>query len=66
MLLEFINMEEEARLQHGHIENDIVDQELGWIPDTDTDYTWDTKYFRTIDLYWHMKSLLGQALFERD
>jgi len=33
-----------------------------WIPDTGSSLSRETTYTRTIDLYWHMKSLLGKVM----
>jgi hypothetical protein len=37
----------------------------GWIPDTCLTRTRDTKYYRIINLYWHIKDLLGSAITEK-
>lgn len=49
------------------VQNEEIDAELSpWIPDTGTSHSKETKYHRTIDLYWHMKTLLGKVMTERN
>jgi hypothetical protein len=36
------------------------------LPDTGSTGARDTKYLRTIDLYWHMKTILAKAITVRD
>ena len=51
--------------------NLVLDEEVDaefcqWILDTLSSHSRDTKYNKTIDLYWHMKTLLIKMLVERN
>lgn len=55
-------MEEEVCRIKQQILNGEVDAEMiAWIPDTDSTRARDTKYYRTVELYWHIKDLLGEG-----
>lgn len=45
---------------HQHVEKDT----RNWIPDTGNTRSRQTRYIQTIDLYWHIKTLLGHVLVE--
>lgn len=43
-----------------------IDAELtDWIPDTGSSKSQKTNYYHTIDLYWHVKALLGKVMADR-
>lgn len=47
------------------LDNEIDAVMVARIPNTGSSRSRDTKYNRTIDLYWHMKGLLGRALKDK-
>jgi hypothetical protein len=60
-------VEVDIRLDCNLVPDEEVDAELcQWILDTCSSHSRDMKYNRTIDLYWHMKTLLIKMLAERN
>jgi hypothetical protein len=47
-------------------EHEVAVVTICWIPDVGTTRARDTKYWKTIELYWHIKNLLGQILQTRE
>jgi hypothetical protein len=38
---------------------------IAWIPDIGSSNSRENKYYRTIDMYWHMKAFPGRSLIEK-
>jgi hypothetical protein len=56
----------DVHLERALVNEEEVDEEFThWILDTGTSHSRETKYHRTIDLYWHVKTLLGKVMTER-
>ena len=43
---------------------DIEEEIVPWVQDAGSTKSKETKYFKTIALYWQMKALLGKSLIE--
>lgn len=55
------------RLQHSRTPDGDMDRDMqSWVPEIGSARTQDTKYYKLIDLYRHMKTLMGHALIERN
>jgi len=46
-------------------DNEVDVEMIAWISDTRSSKSKETKYYKTINLYWHMKSLLGRDLTDK-
>lgn len=45
---------------------EVVDSTIQWILDVGTTWARETRYWKTVELYWHIKNLLGQMLQIRE
>lgn len=45
---------------------EVVDSTIRWILDVGTTWARETRYWKTVELYWHIKNLLGQMLQIRE
>jgi len=41
---------------------EVADTTIRWIPDVGTTHARETKYWKTMEIYWHVKILFGQTL----
>jgi hypothetical protein len=44
------------------IDQELADTTIHWNPNVETTRARETKYWNTMELYWHIKILLGQML----
>lgn len=59
--------EADAQVLRHFIEDEAVNENIcPWIPDTLSSRTRESQYFKTVDLYWHLKTLMGKVLVERN
>jgi hypothetical protein len=49
-----------------HMEQEVEEATIHWVLDVGTSRERDTKYWKTVELYWHIKNLLGQMLQTRE
>lgn len=55
-------MEADVHLERfSTLDMDIDAKITSWIPNTRSSRSLETKYYHTIDLYWHVKALLGKG-----
>jgi hypothetical protein len=59
--LEAAVRQERSRIPDVEIDVDL----MPWILDTGSIQAGETKYFRTMDLYWHIKTLLSKAIIDK-
>jgi hypothetical protein len=59
-------VEEEGHLERTLLNEEAVNEEFTqWIMDNGTSRSRETKYHRTINLYWHVKTLSGKVITEK-
>lgn len=59
-------LEDETQQERNSTPDAEIDVELmPWISDTGSTHARDTKYFHTIDFYWHLKKLLSKAITDK-
>jgi hypothetical protein len=60
-------VEEEVRLAHACREDDEVDEQVGDIvPDLGCTRNRDTKFHRTVELYWHVKTMVATGMLPKE
>jgi len=61
--VEIKDLEENAKVERACTPDEEVDmEEQAWISDVRTNQGCNKKYYRAIELYWHMKTVMGHAL----
>jgi hypothetical protein len=45
-------------------DDEVRETTSSWVPDTGTFRGWTSQYLKTMDIYWHLKTLMGQVLLD--
>jgi hypothetical protein len=45
-------------------DNEVRETTRSWFPDTGTFQGWTSQYLKTMDIYWHLKTLMGRVLLD--
>jgi hypothetical protein len=57
----------DAQVLRHFIDDEVVNENIcPWIPNTGSSRARESQYYKTIDLYWHMKTLMGKVLVEHN
>jgi hypothetical protein len=53
-------------LRHFIVDKEVHENICSWIPDLVSSRAMVSQYYKTIDLYWHIKALMGKVMVERN